>query len=134
MLTKKQEIALFKILEVPYSTMGNRVVGDNLLVETHSVTGASRAAKTTITSFLASEIYTDSEVEEELVSLIDLWISIGTDVTAIENGAVGDISGISDSAAAEKEEIRRQVLVLVPFYRYADELMRKRGGTISLIR
>jgi hypothetical protein len=134
MLTKKQEISLFKVLEVPYATTGNAIVGDNLLAEAHDVTSAARAAKTMILAYVAQNITADAEVQTELTTLLDTYADLGTDVTVIENGSVGDVSGISDSAAAEREEIKRQVLVLVPFYRYADDLMRSRSGNITLIR
>ena len=125
------EIALFQVIEVPYATKSNVIVGDALLAETHDVTGSSRAAYTLIMSQVNSMV---AGAVTELESLLTTWRNLGTDVVSIDGGSIGNLQGVSDSAAAEREEIRKQVLVLVPFYRYHEELSRRRGLTVPIIR
>lgn len=131
-LTKAQEIALYTILEVPYATVHNRVISEGLLVEPHSVTGSPSAAKTHITAHLA-DVATDAALEAVLTGLLDEWIDLGTDTTAIEGGAVGNVQGLTTTISGEREEIRRQVLIIVPFYRYHEQFQRQ-GVSVMVIR
>jgi len=130
-LTKLQEIALYTILEVPYSTTHNRVINEGLVVETHSVTGSPKAAKDLITAALA-EIALDTELEDVLQGLLDDWNDLGTDTTAIEGGSVGNVQGLTSTIAAERQEITRQVLIIVPFYRYHEKFQRA-GVSVMLV-
>jgi len=132
-LTTSQTVALFQVLEVPYSnTIGKMQDADNLRVLEMEVTNAATGAKYQIEAHLAA---LDSEVETELASLIDAWIDLGTGTYEIDGG-IGDIQGLSYSDDAERDLIRRRIIVIVPYYRYHEELVnRDRGGrNIGLIR
>lgn len=119
---------------MPYTTRVNTVYGEGLIAQTYDATGSARAAKTLILAHLVSDIYPDSGIQAVLESYLDDWIDLGTDVTSIDGGSIGNISGVTMNIGAEREEIRRQTLVLVPFWRAHDEIQRSRGGSVSLIR
>ena len=133
-LSKAREIALFKVLEVPYSTTTNTLLPDGLTVQVHDVTSSIRAAKTVILAHLTSNIYIDADIQTELESLLDDYIDLGTDMTMIDGGSIGNLSGIRWSPQEDREEIRRQVLALVPFWRHHDELLRSTSGVVRIIR
>lgn len=126
-----QEIRLFQILEVPYATKAFTVVGDALLAEQHDVTGSAIAVYTLVMAHINAMV---AGAVTELETLLTAWGTLGTDVVSIDGGSIGNLQGVSDSAAAEREEIRKQALVLVPFYRYHEELSRRRGMVVPIIR
>lgn len=127
-LTVAREIALYYILECPYSTQVNEVYGEGLIAETRSVAGSIRAVRTLITNYLTNFVYATAAVETELTTLLDAWIATGTDMSTLENGAIGNIQGISDSAAAERAEIASRVRCIVPFWRYYEQMLTKGAG------
>lgn len=128
-LTKAREIALFMILEVPYTTTSYTLYGDGgKVAQTSDVTGSARAAKTLILNHLTNEIYPDAAVTTVLENLLDLWIDLGTDITTIDAGSIGNVQGINNSVKDERTEIQRQVLILVPFWRVQDQILRSSGN------
>ena len=130
-LSKPQEIALFQILEVPYTTSVGRVITEGLVTETRSVTGSAKATKDLILAHLTAEVYPEPTVETSLKALLDAWIDLGTDTTAIEQGEVGNVRGLTTTVAGEREEIRKQTLIIVPFYRYHEQY--SRGGLSMMV-
>lgn len=127
-LTVAQEIALYYIIECPYSTQVNEIYGNGLVAQTQSVAGSARAVRTLVTNYLTTNIYPVAAVETELVTLLDAWLALGYDVSTLDNGSVGNIQGITDSAAAERSEIASRVRTLVPFWRYYEQMLRGGGG------
>lgn len=130
-LSKAQEIALFQILEVPYSVQASVVKPSELAVATLDVTDDPNAAKTVILAYVVA-LVTDTDVQTVLVALLNRWIALGTDTTTVVSGQIGDISGVTADPNNERLEIRRQTLVLVPFWHYHEELERssRAGNTI----
>ena len=132
-LSTAQKIALFQILEVPYTrTVGHLQDADNLLSLQYQSVNSDNSAYTQIMDHLAA---LDSEVESVLESYLDEWICLGTDSYRLDGG-VGGISGISYSDNNERDIIRRNVLVIVPYYRYHEEMknQHRAGRNIMLIR
>jgi hypothetical protein len=137
MLTRVHEIALHQILEMPLAPLVNRLVGsDGLVVEQRNVATSIRQAKQALSDYLAQYVLADADLEVVLKRYLDKWIALGTDVTTIDSGSLGNLSGLNDDPERERLEIRRQVLVIVPFYRHHEELLRaaKNCSTVSILR
>lgn len=131
-LTKAREIALFQVLEVPYATQASVVNNGELSVATTDVTGDTNAAKTVITTYV-NALIADVDVAAVLTTLLDRWVALGTDTTTVSGGQVGEISGVTVDPAAERLEIRRQTLVLVPFWHYHEEIERSQAASRTII-
>lgn len=134
-LTAARRIALFEVLDVPMFTTTYKVVVDKMIVEPHDVTGSSRAAVDLIDAHLAAHIFTDADIQTVLEAHLDEWIDLGTDTSVVDQGAVGAVQGITDSIPAQREEIRRKVLVLVPFWRCHTEIEHQKsaGAMVAVI-
>ena len=132
-LSTEQTIALFEILEVPYSdTIGKIQDPDNLRVLEYTVEATATGAKARIEAHLAGMA---SATETILAAYLDEWIDLGTCAYEM-SGGVGDIQGITFSDDAERDVIRRRVIVLVPYYRVHEEMENRHraGRNIALIR
>lgn len=134
-LSDAQRIALFEVLEVPMFTTTYKVVADKMIVESHSVAGSAQAAVTLIDAHLAAYITPTVGIENVLKAHLDEWITLGTDTSVVEQGAVGAVQGITDSIPAQREEIRKKVLVLVPFWRCHTEIEHQKssGAMVAVI-
>lgn len=131
-LTTAQQIALHQILEVPWTTNVDHLLGDdNTIARTYDVDGSMRA-KQKIAARLAA---LDSEAEAVLVDDLDRWIALGTDAYLIDAGSVGATAGLTTSPAAEREEIARRVRILVPMYRIHESAAHDDpGGSLAWVR
>lgn len=116
-LTKARLIALFQILEVPLVSKAHVIQEPGLLVSETDCTSDPYAARTKIEAYLTANIYTDTDVQTVLESLLDEWIALGTSNTRIEGGSVGAISGLSDIPSEQRNEIKARVVGMVPFWR-----------------
>jgi hypothetical protein len=133
-LSDDEHLALHEILEIPVHTSIDRIVGDDgLVIEQHDVSVSIRQANTALDTYLAS--LTSAE-EAKLKLLLVAWNDLGFDTTRMEGGAVGSIQGLTDDPDNERRIIRQRVLVIVPFYRKQDEMLRmaKNTGFIPVIR
>lgn len=129
-LTKSQTLTLYTILEVPYSTAPHQVDPSGTFatpVYDSSITDLTRLAKTKIDAYIASDIETDADIEAVLVGLIAQYAALGTNVESV-NGSIGSLQGLEYSVAKERAEIQRQVLVIVPFFRYHEQLQSNRNS------
>ena len=133
MLTKQQEISLFMILEVPFSATTQQMVSDGQ-VSVQEIVPTAIACYNTIKTYLTNYIYTDADVEAVLVDLLDKWICLGTRTESMTGGAVGSIQGLDYSVPKERAEIKKQVIVIVPFYRLADDYKRENSSQVSIMR
>lgn len=129
-LTVAREIALYYIIECPYSTQYNETYGNGTIAQTTDVAGSAKAVRTLVTAYLTNYIYPTPALQTELETLLDDWLALGYDVSVLENGSVGNVTGLSDSAAAEREEIARRVRTLVPFWHAFSDMLAggKAGG------
>jgi hypothetical protein len=132
-LTKAREIALFQILEVPYNATVQRVVDDGTM-SVQKVVPTAIACYNTIKTYLTDYIYTDADVEAVLVDLLDKWICLGTRTESMEGGAVGSIQGLNYSVPKERAEIKKQVIVIVPYHRMQDDYKRDTAGQVMITR
>lgn len=132
-LSDARRIALFEILEVPMFTTTYKVVVDKMIVEPHNVAGSPLSAVDLIDAHLTANIYTSAGILAVLEALLDEWIDLGTDTSVVDQGSVGNVQGITDSIPMQREEIRRKVLVIVPFWRQHAELERARSASASVM-
>jgi hypothetical protein len=127
-LTKVKEIALFEALEIPYSFTGNRLIDPGMIAEVTSVVGSARAAKTLVLNHLTTDIYPDTDIFNVLDAYLANWIALGVDTSAIVNGAVGNIQGLTDDIQNERREIQRRIIIMVPFYRHHEQILIQNGA------
>lgn len=131
-LTTAQEIALFQVLEVPYSaTKYTPIDAEGMAMQEYTIADTSYQAYSLITTFVAS-LSTDAETA--LVALLTCWINLGVRTTAIVDGSVGNITGINSDPSLDRQEIQRQVRVIVPFYRVHEQIRHDRQNALSVPR
>jgi hypothetical protein len=125
----ERTLALFEILEVPYSTQYSQLSDDGITaIDQLTLTNAQAQVK--ILAWITSM---SAEVGAVLESLLDTWIDLGTDASTQRDGAIGNITGLTDDVNAEREVIRRKVFIIVPYWRVQDRLGKSSIG-VSLIR
>jgi hypothetical protein len=123
-LTDTQKVSLFQILEVPlFDTVGLLHGESNLNQQPFSSGSSDFQAKAAIEAHLTDLSANYAGLETELKTYLDQWDALGTQ-TWVLDGGTGGIDGISQSPDSERMEIRRRVLVIVPYYRAHDEMRR----------
>jgi hypothetical protein len=112
-LTAAQEISLYKIMGIPYSTtytvhdgMGTGIYSSSDYVTTYYT------IKAEITAFLASLA---SGVETAIQALIVEYDAIALSAVAMQSGSVGSINGVTVDFEAKRQLIRNEMEILVPF-------------------
>jgi len=132
-LTTEQEIALYNVLEVPWSTTINKLQGDDNLtaITWGSVEPGNTQAYAKIQTRIA-EIEAMSAALAVLVAWLDDWIALGSNVTNLEGGMDG-LDGLSDSPTRERRELRAKILTIVPFYRCHEEMVGNQAREVSVI-
>ncbi len=134
-MTDARTLALFQALEVPYATVHNNLdeaglisYENNATAQVYAGTAAAKTAIETHITNMAAGMLT------ELESLLDDWIDIGTNDIRIENGAIGNISGITLDDRGDRVELQKQILILVPFYRAHEQYRRGQGSFVRVHR
>jgi hypothetical protein len=130
-LTERQRVSLFAILEVPYAAQSHRVVGDGINAVANLVQIGADEARQTILTYLDDPVAETPALETELKAYLDRFYALGTSCTRMEAGNVGSLGGIYHDPAAEREEIRRRVLGIVPFWRSHLEMQHKARGNAA---
>ena len=129
-MSAAQLIALHQVLEVPKSYSVNVLVGNDNVMEYQ--TDMYFNIQATL-DFLYSHLNNLPVADETVLkSLMDAWIALGTCVVELNGGSVGNINGVTMTPGMEREEIRKQVLPIVPFYRHHEEMQRQKGGARNL--
>jgi hypothetical protein len=135
-LTDSQNLALYTILEVPYSTKHRTLdVAGLISYETNAddlVYQGTAAAKSAIETHLASMT---AAALTQLASLLDEFIDLGIDSTKVINGSIGNIQGVTSDPDVDRDTIKKQVIILVPFYRsHLDFIRRNSSNMVRLHR
>jgi hypothetical protein len=129
--TETQYQTLFEILEVPYSTDGSQYLltaqGDAVYTGGSADSVALQKAYTGITNWVTGMTASGLAV---LSGLLTEWDALGSDMTAIAGGTVGDIGGITYSAEDRRNRIAQRVRIRVPFFRAHDQILRRPKGAI----
>lgn len=129
--TEAQYQTLFEILEIPYTTDGSIYTitqqGDATYTGNSWDSVALQKAYSGVTNWVTGMTASGLAV---LSGLLTEWDALGSDMTRIDNGTIGDINGITYSAPDRRERIAQRVKIRVPFYRKHEEIMRKPSGSI----
>ena len=132
-LTDAQKTRLFQILKVPLFDTVGLLHGEGNLNQQPFESGSSEfQAKAAIESHLADLAANHTGLETELKSLLDRYDAIGTQSWTFDAGSFGATSGMTMSPASERQEIRDQVIVIVPYY-MAHESIQKTGQKSSCV-
>lgn len=132
-LTKAREIALFQILQVPYSATVQRMTEDGTM-SVQKIVPTAIACYNTITTYLTNNVYTDATLQAVLETLLDKWIALGTRVDSLENGNIGSLQNVNYSVKAERAEIVAQTIIIVPYFRMQDNYVRENSGFAPIVR
>ena len=124
-LSDAQKTRLFQILKVPLFDTVGLLHGEGNLNQQPFESGSSEfQAKAAIEAHLADLAANYSGLETELKSLLDRYDSLGSQSWVMDAGAIGATSGVTLSPASERQEIRDQVIVIVPYYMAHESIQR----------
>lgn len=127
-LTTAQKISLCEILEIPYSTQFYTTDGMGALASLTNINNStSGQAKTALTTWLDA---LDSDTETKLLTYISRWDTIGTTAVAMQQGAVGQLNGVTLDYTQERGIIRQRVQKMVPFFVWT-EVQKRMNGDFS---
>ena len=133
-LTDPQMMSLFEILEVPYTSDGTIYTltpqGDaaftGISYDSIALQKAYSGIQTWVSGMSGSGL-------DKLTGLLTNWDALGSDMTSIDGGSIGDIQGITYSAERNRERIATKVRGIVPFYRNHEKILRNPGGATVFI-
>jgi hypothetical protein len=119
-LTTAQKIALFDILETPYDGSVDVPQGE------YSLTGITYQADTTeykLQTLINNRLSALTSAEENvLVSHINDWLMVGSNITMIDAGSIGGVNGITYDPTLRLQRIQKSVKNLIPVFRYRREI------------
>ena len=126
-ITDTQKVSLFQILEVPlFATVGLLHGESNLNQQPFTSINSDFQAKAAIEAHLSDLAANFTGLETDLKTYLDKWDALGSQVYTLDDG--GD--GVSYSPENERIELRRRVMVIVPYYRAHDEM--SRAGSVNI--
>ncbi len=121
-LTAQQRSSLFQVLEMPmFGTVNKLIDPDNLTIEPRIAADTTRNAIIQLDAHLQDLSDNYPDLETELKISLDRWSDLGTQSWKLDGGTSG-IDGMALDPEAERIEIRRHVLPIVPFYRHHEEM------------
>lgn len=114
-LSVTNNITLYEILSIPYIPNGQGfTVADNIgAIRTAGVYNAAATIQPEIDAYVNAM---DGTTQTALIVYLTRWQTLGTSVSAIEQGQVGTLSGVTNKRDTERELIRERVRNLVPFW------------------
>jgi hypothetical protein len=119
-LTTAQKIALFDILETPYDGSVDVPQGEyNLTGITYQADTTEYKLQTLITNRLTALTTPEENV---LISYINDWLMVGSNITMIDAGSIGGVNGISYDPTLKLQRIQKSVKNLIPVFRYRREI------------
>ena len=127
--TEAQYQTLFEILEIPYTSDGQIYTLTN--AGDANYTGNSYDAIALQKAYSGVYIWVSgmsASGQAVLSGMLTEWDALGSDMTRIDNGTIGDINGITYSAPDRRERIAQRVKIRVPFYRKHEEIRRQPSG------
>jgi len=120
-LSTSNKITLFVILNKSYTGTVDKPLGDfDLTFQAHYPASLEQDLKTKINSRLDA---LDTDEETWLIEQINHWKMYDASSATMTDGAVGSIAGVNFDPEKEQSKIKRNILHLIPVYRYRQELM-----------
>jgi len=129
-LTITERAALYSILDVPYPGPTYVRVMENSMRAALYIDGKLPiVAASDIDNYLVTVIEATAELEQEVRNLLQIWTPIRFVVANVKPVGGDANGGIEFSIDKKKDEIKRQITILVPFYRRHEFLLQRMGGT-----
>ena len=121
-LTEAQIDSVFEIIEIPRATTVEQPVGNmGLTGQTFTESNEDFQLSVKVEARLAA---LSSTQQTRLITYIDKWDALGTQVYALDGGT-GAIDGVSYSPADEMAEIKRRVKLLIGVYQMIDQVKKE---------
>jgi len=118
-LTTSQKIDLFRILKTSYTGSVSKPEGEfDLSYREHEPGSTSQKLQTRILNRLEA---LDADEENWLIQRLNSWQLIGINSARID-GSIGGVNGVTYDPIEQKEDIRSDILTLIPVYEYQEEL------------
>lgn len=136
-LTKQQQITLYQVLGVPFSSsVGKLQDRENLLTLMYNPTNSQHLTTLRIQDRL-TELESDADTLADLADCLDQWYAMQGDSTQMDGGGVGATTGVSFDLTAERNMLRERIITIVPFTKsyMAEEIgrMQRQNLNISVI-
>lgn len=120
---------LFEILEIPFTSDGTiyqlTQQGDASMSGNSWDSIALQKAYSGVYIWVSGMSASGREVLSGMLSEFD---ALGSDMTRIDGGTIGDIGGVTYSAEERRNRIAQRVRIRVPYYRKHEDIMRTRNG------
>lgn len=126
-LTTEQTLALFRILEIPYAD--EYAITDRMGLSVVNNTTDAASAKGFITTKLAA---LSSAVELLLAGYLTAYLAIRAAPPYELDGNIGEITGIRVSSERQIEELRKDVLNVMPYYQWHLHLQKEQGDSLAI--
>ena len=137
-MSQAQEMALFQILDIPYTTTGYTLTDDLGTLRSSAAITPSSVILPEIEAFITGGTIhgitypvMDSGVLAQLLVYINRWIALGTQVTTIEKGMVGTTTQVTNRPQDERALIREYTRNTVPFFTRYAYLKKQMGDGVS---
>jgi hypothetical protein len=127
--TEAQYQTLFEVLEIPFTSDGS--------IWTLTQQGDAAYSGMSWDSIALQKAYSGVYIwvsgmtasgQEILSGLLAEWDALGSDMTRIDNGNIGDINGVTYSAEDRRNRIAQRIKIRVPYYRAQDAILRRPAG------
>lgn len=122
-LTDVQKTDLFHALEVPYANFYAGMDPMGMAYVQTATQPILSSARDVILNFVANTM--DTPGFTDLQSLLNAFNKVRLNVVEINQGGAGSLSGINLSFKNKRDQIKKLIQDLVPFYRYHEILLRQ---------
>lgn len=127
-LTTEQKIAMYRILEIPYAD--EYAITDRMgLQVVNNTQDAVASARIFIEAKLAA---LSAGIETLLAGYLTSYLAIRAAPPYELDGSISEISGIRVSSDRQIEELRKDVLNVMPYYQWHLYLNKERGESLSV--
>lgn len=137
-MTETRKVALFQILEVPYSTTLYTLANMGMLTHSTSFSAAGQSAAKTAIEATITEVEANATLATDVLVDLDRWNTIRTSRVSITDGGADGIPGVRTDPEDELKAIRERIRVTFPYYKahevFAKELAAAGGPIIPAVR
>jgi hypothetical protein len=137
-LSQDEEATLFEVLGIPYTTTGYTLTDDLGSVRSSAAITPAVTILPEIEAFFTGGVINGITylpisvgVLARIRKYLARWNELGTTVTKISDGAISDLTRISDDPKDERAVIREFIRNSVPFYTRYAYLLKQQGDGVS---